>query len=142
MEIIAIEHAPVVLFHFSIVIILINYVTIWLSVSYENNIYSKKTAKVDSLTALNVHTFNIWIAMDENFEHEINELNDVSPIDINYLNFKLYYEVIKVGDLVEIVNNTFDCGTRYKVAKIEGDNIYLEGYNLPLPRNEVILIMQ
>lgn len=24
--------------------------------------------------------------MDENFEHEINELNDASPIDINYLN--------------------------------------------------------
>lgn len=78
--------------------------------------------------------------MDENFEYNINELNDVSPIDINYLNFKLKYEVIKVGDLVEIYNNTFDCGTRYKVAKIEGNNIYLEGYNLPLPRNEVVLI--
>lgn len=80
--------------------------------------------------------------MDENFEYDINDLNDVSPIDINYLAFKLKYEVIKVGDLVEIYNNTFDCGTRYKVAKVEGDNIYLEGYycNLPLPRNEVMLI--
>ena len=78
--------------------------------------------------------------MDENFEYDINDLNDASPIDNNYLAFKLKYEVIKVGDLVEIYNNTFDCGTRYKVAKIEGDGIYLEGYNLPLPRNEVVLI--
>lgn len=78
--------------------------------------------------------------MDENFDYDINELNDTSPIDNNYLVFKLKYEAIKVGDLVEIVNNTFDCGTRYKVAKIEGNNIYLEGYNLPLPRNEVMLI--
>lgn len=81
--------------------------------------------------------------MPENFECDINNLNDASPIDINYLDFKLYYEVIKVGNLVEIYNSTFDCGSCYKVAKVEGDNIYLEGYcsNLPLPRNEVMLIM-
>ena len=54
MKIIAIEHAPVVLFHFSIIIIIINYVTIWLSVSYKNNIYDKKVEKVGSLTALNL----------------------------------------------------------------------------------------